>query len=763
MAVLRSLVTTLGLNAAQFRQELQRSRQDFGTFTTNVVAGGKVVVGGVKTVIDQVFSLRSALIAIGTGAALAGIKSAYESLDETAQLGRNIGIAAGQWHAYAQAAEWAGSNGEKLADVIKDLNVKIADTAKAGGSSGPLADFFTQIGESAAEWSRLSPDEQLRKFTAELQNMSGTDARFYLDELNDSAAELYDTLYTNQGQLFAFVDEINRSGMALTDGQFAAVREARLEIERLTSVMGALWEQVKASLAPAVAEGSKLIRTWITDSAEAKGGFAELGQGIALYIIEGVERASRAIKSMMDYAEESFRKIQMITGAGVDDATRTAYWQAQQDLYRARQDYYASQQQLGELQSQGLDATPILAQLGEMGMRWEAAEQRVQQFLGQSDSSGWDAYFANLTKLKEQIASVTAGGDGAPTAGALPPPSASPGAVVLPDTSKSKSKAANYGAVDAFRTETAEIGQELAKRQALLENAQAATLESGSRFQDQQAAAIQAAYGASVIEEQTRYAEAQQRLQDRYAAAYDAAAANHELTANLQQARYTALEQLEQDHQTRLLQLEQDRVDKQKQYQQQAAQQMLSFTQQTLSITTDAIQQTGHENNTIMKMMLAAQKLLAIPSIIVAGQQAEASAAAFAAMTGGLLGAETARNIVKAQTALSVGIVAGQAIAGMAHNGIETIPDEGTWLLNKGERVYTNKSAERIDAMYDAVMSGGAGSGATIQQHFYFDSTASESLQQQLAQAAQDGAKQAMNQITQDFATRGTLRRMLNV
>ena len=32
MAVLRSLVTTLGLNAAQFRSELKRSRDDFTSF-----------------------------------------------------------------------------------------------------------------------------------------------------------------------------------------------------------------------------------------------------------------------------------------------------------------------------------------------------------------------------------------------------------------------------------------------------------------------------------------------------------------------------------------------------------------------------------------------------------------------------------------------------------------------------------------------------------------------------------------------------------
>jgi len=771
MAVLRSLVTTLGLNAAQFRQELQRSRQDFGNFTTNVVAGGRVVAGGVKTVIDQVFSLRSALIALGTGAALAGVKSAYESLDQTAQLGRNIGIAAGQWHAYAQAAEWAGSNGEKLADVIKDLNVKVAETAKAGGSSGPLADFFKQIGESAETWSRLSPDQQLRKFTAELQTMSATDARFYLDELNDSAAELFDTLYTNHGELFSFVDEINRSGMALTDGQFAAVREARLEIERLTSVMGALWEQVKASLAPAVAEGSMLIRTWITDSAEAKGGFAELGQGIAIYIIEGVEKASRAIKAMMDLAEDSFRKAQMFTGTGIDDATRTAYWQAQQDVSNARQEYYALQKELNDLQADGLDATPVLTQLGEIGMKWEAAELRVQQFLGQSDSSGWDAYFANLDKLKDKIATATAGGNGAPSAADLPVPSASVGARVLSDGSQDKAKAPNYGAVDSFRAETAAIGQELAKRQALLENSRAASLESDRQFQDQQAAAIQAAYGASVIEEQSRYAEAQQRLQERYAAAYDAAAANHDLTFSLQQERHAALEQLEQDHQTRLLQLEQDRVDKQRQEQELAAQQILSFTQQTLSITTDAIQQSGHENNTIMKMMLAAQKALAIPSILVAGQQTENSAAAFAAMTGGLIGAETARNLVRAQTYLSVGIVAGQAIAGMAHDGIDAIPREGTWLLNTGERVLTNRSAKQTDEMYDAVMgnqvneqsSASAPATGTVIQHFYFEGVGGEDIAGQVAAAARDGAQQGYEMVMQDFATRGQLRRMLNV
>lgn len=43
-------------------------------------------------------------------------------------------------------------------------------------------------------------------------------------------------------------------------------------------------------------------------------------------------------------------------------------------------------------------------------------------------------------------------------------------------------------------------------------------------------------------------------------------------------------------------------------------------------------------------------------------------------------------------------------LTGMAHDGISNVPTEGTWLLNKGERVYTNDSARQLDQMYSRVM-----------------------------------------------------------
>ncbi|WP_368163121.1 hypothetical protein [Aeromonas sp. s6] len=238
-----------------------------------------------------------------------------------------------------------------------------------------------------------------------------------------------------------------------------------------------------------------------------------------------------------------------------------------------------------------------------------------------------------------------------------------------------------------------------------------------------------------------------------------------------QQADYMAkreeamAKELEADQrkQDQLAEQERQRVERQKAAQQQAARDMLNFTSQTLSLTTDMLQQSGKEQTFIMKALLAAQKLLAIPSILVAGEQAEAGAAAFAAMTGGLLAAESARAMLKAQTMISVGIVAGTAIAGMAHDGIDTIPREGTWLLNTGERVYTNKSAQRIDQMYDQLMSGGgvaASGGAVFEQHFHFSADMTDTDRNQVITEA---ALRGYHMFIEDLGSNGQARRMLGV
>ena len=767
MAVLRSLVTTLGLNAAQFRSELKRSRDDFTSFGGSIVTGAKAVAGGVQATIAQIFSLRSALIALGSGAALAGIKAAYSSLDQTAQLGRNVGIAAQQWHAYAQAAEWAGTSSERLADVVKDLNVKIADAAKTGG--GPLADFFKQIGQSAQSWATLSPDEQLRRFTAELQKMSASDARFWLDELNDAAAELFDTLYTRNGELLTFADSIEAMGMSLTGGQFAAVRDARLELDRLVSVMGALWQQVKASMAPAVAEGSRLIRTWITDSAEAKGGFAELGKGIALYIIDGAKSATIALEQLMQTTEQMISKAPMLTGIGVDDATRNQYMRAAVTYSNAKMEFDASMREYEVMDRP--DA--MLPTIDKLGTAMQLAKSDMEAFLGSGSSESFNNLYSNLDVLRQKILESTS-----PTAQGnipLPAPGASRagGVVAIPDAPKApkKAKAPNYGAVDTFREETAQIGRELAKRQALLENSNAALAGVDQRWYDARAVQAQEAYGASIIEESSRWQDAQARLQQQYASAYDAAAGNHELQMQLQMERFVAREQLEQDHQSRLLQIENDRVNKQREYQAAVSAELLSFTQQQMSITTSAMQQAGMEHTGVYKTLFAMQKAAAIPSIIVSTEEASAKAlAAFPPPYSMGLAAS-----VKAMGYASAGMVAGQAIAGMFDKGgyipanqfgiVSELGDEfvdGTLVRGPAKVTSRRESAAILER---AAGQGGSGGGVTVIQHISVSGAGDEALayacQQAAQQGAEAGARQAYQMVVEDVSSYGTIRKLM--
>ena len=74
----------------------------------------------------------------------------------------------------------------------------------------------------------------------------------------------------------------------------------------------------------------------------------------------------------------------------------------------------------------------------------------------------------------------------------------------------------------------------------------------------------------------------------------------------------------------------------------------------------------------------------------------------------------------------SVGLIAAQTIQGMAHDGIDNIPKEGTWLLDKGERVVDSRTnADLKNYLANGGVSGGdvnitvnvADSGVTTQSN----------------------------------------------
>lgn len=112
------------------------------------------------------------------------------------------------------------------------------------------------------------------------------------------------------------------------------------------------------------------------------------------------------------------------------------------------------------------------------------------------------------------------------------------------------------------------------------------------------------------------------------------------------------------------------------------------------------------ENSGIYKAMFAVQKAAAIAQSAVAIQQGIAMAAAnpwplnLAAMAS-----------VAAATA---SIVSNIGAIGMAHEGIDSIPQTGTWLLEKGERVTTAETSAKLDKTLSDIQGGNTGAGTTV-------------------------------------------------
>lgn len=113
------------------------------------------------------------------------------------------------------------------------------------------------------------------------------------------------------------------------------------------------------------------------------------------------------------------------------------------------------------------------------------------------------------------------------------------------------------------------------------------------------------------------------------------------------------------------------------------------------------------EQSGLYKAMFAVQKAAAIAQSAVAIQQGIAMAAAnpwpanLAAMAS-----------VAAATA---SIVSNIGAIGMAHEGIDSIPQTGTWLLEKGERVTTAETSAKLDKTLSDIQSGGTGGPTSVQ------------------------------------------------
>ncbi|WP_423178419.1 MULTISPECIES: phage tail length tape measure family protein [unclassified Stenotrophomonas] len=202
---------------------------------------------------------------------------------------------------------------------------------------------------------------------------------------------------------------------------------------------------------------------------------------------------------------------------------------------------------------------------------------------------------------------------------------------------------------------------------------------------------------------------AQEAERQKFAAQLEALEENRQARFDLE-AEWNAQElQLREEHEANLGRLDRARW-----------QVAATEAQSALGSITDVMRTSFGEQSALYKAAFVVQKAAAIAQSVIAIQQGMAMAAANPWPTN--LAA------IASVAAATAGIVSNIAAVGMAHDGIDSVPETGTWLLQKGERVTTAATSAKLDATLDRVSrdSAGGGRGDTNEFNFNVNGTISE-------------------------------------
>ena len=189
---------------------------------------------------------------------------------------------------------------------------------------------------------------------------------------------------------------------------------------------------------------------------------------------------------------------------------------------------------------------------------------------------------------------------------------------------------------------------------------------------------------------------------------------------------------------------------------------MSGYMQSSLSTMTQALADAGAESNMVYKTLFAAQKAMAIPSMIVSTEEGATKALALGPVAGPI-----AAQAIRALGYASMATVAGQAIAGLFDQGglipagkSGIVGEFGPELVN-GPAIVTSR--KQTMSKVAAAQGGGNGGGGPVtfspNMNFYINGTGvgDSQLRALLRDAANQGAQMGYHYVLSDVSNRGDI------
>lgn len=243
-SIIGQLMVSLGLDSAQFKKgarDAQSSMQKLGASMQKVGA---------------------AISVVGAGVALA-VKGQLNAAEQIGRQAQVAGTSAEQFQRFAAGARSVGIEGDKLADILKDMNDRVGDFLSTGG--GPMADFFENIapkvGVTAEQFRGLSGADALQLYVSSLEaaNLSQAEMAFYMEALASDATALIPLLQNNGAEMNRLADAAERAGSVISGETIEAAASFNQSLRTLGDVVSGVAVQITAELAPALARVGEFV------------------------------------------------------------------------------------------------------------------------------------------------------------------------------------------------------------------------------------------------------------------------------------------------------------------------------------------------------------------------------------------------------------------------------------------------------------------------------------------------------------------------
>lgn len=695
MSTLASLNIQIGGNSATLRKELTKAGKSVSSFAKNArsnmntYAKAGLLAGGVVV-----------------GALLGIYKQQAAAIDQTAKFADNIGIQTSALTELRHAAALSGVANKDLDKSLENMTRRTADAAFKG--TGPLADTLKALQINAQDLNKLKPDEQLGVMA---------DALVGIESQSDRTRIAYELF----GKSGIGMLKLMEGGSESIDSMRESAVELGLSLNRIDAnkveiandaVTGAesVWSSFSQNLAIEAAPVIGSLADLFLENAKQAGGMGSYAADAVGTMVKGagfVGNAWRGIQVIWQALKVSFNGLRLLVMEGANamlsgmtslgqHIIKTVVFPIQQALDAAgffNDDAAKMAQSLASLSN--FDA-PQLFDKEETAAAYKSAQESTTALhnlmMEPIPSKNLDDWYAKAKEKYEELAKNYVGGK-TPDAIVLPE-------IVTPITNGEETK-------NPYATQITQAQEYFAVKKLMRDNDWSEErAQLGVQLQEWQLA-LEA---KKLTEDEYRLLELQ---------------ANEEFNAQRVEQNLTFMEQLrEQAAQTsadfdamwgntfdRFTQGIGESVANAVMTQQSFSDSMKSVMQGVVKSTIAALAEMGAKRLALW----AIEKVLNKTSAVSAGTTMATSASAMALTAGLNAFASTAAIPIVGPFAAPAAMAAALAVAtpmataitgisagmaGMAHSGIDAIPNEGTWLLDKGERVYTNQSANRIDEMY---------------------------------------------------------------